>query len=76
MLYAKLWKLETMLIQLETLQFEYAENFHISHFTNHLTHFILIDHKWKLSKIFWWVILNVIFMLNSMNQPKLPIFKN
>ena len=24
---------------------EYAEHFHISHFTNHLRHFIIIDHK-------------------------------
>ena len=35
----------TAAVWIFTLYYEHAEHFHISHFTNHLRHFILIDHK-------------------------------
>ena len=42
----------TAVVFLITLYFEHAEHFHISHFTNHLRHFIITDHKRKLLKNF------------------------
>ena len=35
----------TAVVCIATVYFEHAERFHISCFTNHLRHFIIIDHK-------------------------------
>ena len=38
----------TAVVCIVTFYFEHAEHFHISHFTNHLKHYITVDHIWKL----------------------------
>ena len=43
---------DTAVACIVTLYSEQAEHFYISRFTNHLRHFIVIDHKRKLLKIF------------------------